>query len=278
VIIDFHTHIVPPSIKAREHYLLPQDPCFQSLYSNPKAQFTTAEDLIESMDRDGIDISVALGIGWADDGLVRETNDYLMDSVNRYPARIVGFCSIHPAAKDALTEIERCAKGGLRGVGEIMPHIHRFDLGNKDLMSPIVEAAGRNNMVLLVHSSEPVGHIYPGKGDVLPGMLYQFVTNFPDARIVCAHWGGGLPFYGLMPEVLKALEHVWFDTAASPFLYKYDVFGHVASIIGEEKILFGSDYPLITQKRIIDGLEKVDLPQQTRRKILGENARLLLGL
>ncbi|MDD5093746.1 MAG: amidohydrolase family protein, partial [Dehalococcoidia bacterium] len=123
-----------------------------------------------------------------------------------------------------------------------------------------------------------VGHPYAGKGNVLPGMLYQFITSFPDAPIVCAHWGGGLPFYALMPEVSQALKHVWFDTAASPFLYKYDIFPHVAAIIGADKILFGSDYPLIAQKRIINDLQKVEIPNKSRDKILGENAQTILGI
>ena len=278
VIIDFHTHIVPPEIKGRCLDLAQRDPCFQGLYADPKARFATAEDLIDSMDRDGIDVSVALNIGWADADLCRQTNDYIMESANRYPGRIIGFCSVQPESEDAVSEIERCAKGGMRGIGEIMPHVQGFDLGDKALMSPIVEAAQKHNLILLTHSSEPVGHIYPGKGNVLPGMLYRFITNFPDARIVCAHWGGGLPFYALMPEVGQALRNVFFDTAASPFLYKYEIFPRVSEIIGAEKILFGSDYPLITQKRIINGLDKLGISQESRDKILGENARLILGL
>jgi predicted TIM-barrel fold metal-dependent hydrolase len=278
VIIDFHTHIVPPEIKERRHDLVRQDPCFQSLYADPKARLATAEDLIDSMDRDGIDISVALNIGWTTADLCRQTNDYIMKSISRYPGRIIGFCSVQPKGKEAVSEIERCAKGGIRGIGEMRPDTQGFDLGDKTLMSPIVDAAEKNNMIILTHSSEPVGHIYPGKGDVFPSMLYRFITNFPNARIVCAHWGGGLPFYALMPEVAEALRNVSFDTAASPFLYKYEVFPRVAEIVGVDKILFGSDYPLITQKRITKGLEEVRISRESKAKILGKNARAILGL
>ena len=277
VIIDFHTHIVAPEIKERRHALAGQDPCFRSLYNNPKAKFATAEDLIESMDRDGISMSVALNIGWASPELCRETNDYIIESISKYPDRIIGFCSVQPKSEDAVSEIERCTGQGIRGIGEMMPHVQDFDLGDKDLMSPIIETAQKHNMIILTHSSEPVGHIYPGKGDVLPEMLYRFITNFPEANIVCAHWGGGLPFYALMPEVRKALNNVAFDTAASPFLYEYAIFPRVAEIIGAERILFGSDYPLITQIRIIEKLKEMDMPQEHKDAILGNNARSLLG-
>jgi len=81
-----------------------------------------------------------------------------------------------------------------------------------------------------------------------------------------------------MPEVAEAIRNVSFDTAASPFLYKYEVFPRVAEIVGAEKILFGSDYPLITQSRIIKGLKEVRISRESKAKILGENARAILGL
>lgn len=278
VIIDFHTHIVPPEIKERREYLTRQDPCFQALYSASKTNLATAEDLIASMDRDAIDVSVALNIGWSSSELCRRTNDYIMESISRYPDRLIGFCSIQPKSKEAVSEIERCARGGMRGIGEIMSHLQGFDLGSKALMSPIVEVAEEYNMIVLTHSSEPVGHIYPGKGDVLPETLYRFITNFPDLHIVCAHWGGGLPFYTLMPEVARALQNVFFDTAASPFLYGYEIFPCVAQLVGEDKILFGSDYPLIAQSRIVTALRDLSIPRESKNNILGGNARRLLRL
>ncbi|MCL0092989.1 amidohydrolase family protein, partial [Dehalococcoidia bacterium] len=154
----------------------------------------TAEDLIASMDRDAINVSVALNIGWSSPELCHRTNDYIMESISRYPDRLVGFCSLQPKSREAVSEIECCTRGGIRGIGELMPHMQGFDLGDKALMSPVVEAAQEHNMILLTHSSEPVGHIYPGKGDVLPETLYRFITNFPDLPIVCAHWGGRASF------------------------------------------------------------------------------------
>ena len=279
VIIDFHTHIVPPGLIARRDTLIREDYCLGSLYADPKADMATADDLIASMDRDGIDVSVVTNMGWASQKLCHETNDYIMESINRYPDRLVGFCTVNPKWEDAVAEIERCARGGIRGIGELMPHLQEFDLGDKDLMAPLMETAQDNNMLILTHSSEPVGHIYPGKGNVFPSVLYKFISNFPEAQIVCAHWGGGLPFYALMPEVRRALDNVWFDTAASPFLYKYDIFAQVARIVGIEKVLFGSDYPLITQKRIIIGLdEKTEVSSESKAQILGGNACKLLGL
>ncbi len=81
-----------------------------------------------------------------------------------------------------------------------------------------------------------------------------------------------------MPEVAEAFKNVYFDTAATPFLYKPQIFEHVADIVGSDKILFGSDYPLLSPKRVIGQLESVELSLEDRAKILGGNAQKLLSL
>jgi hypothetical protein len=277
VIIDFHTHIFPPWVKEGRDEYIKRDPCFSLHYSPPKAKLATAEELIAGMDEAGVDLSVALNIGWVSQELCVKTNDYILDSVSRYPDRLIGFCSIQPKAGDAaIAELERCAKAGAKGVGEMKSDIQGFDLKDAATMKSIVDTMVEHNLILLTHSSEPVGHQYIGKGSITPDILYSFILNFPDLRLVCAHWGGGLPFYALMPEVAKALTNVFFDTAATIFLYQPQIFKQVSDIIGSDKILFGSDYPLISQSRIITQIQSTELSKEDKSKILGGNAQKLL--
>jgi len=278
MIIDCHTHVFPPQIKKKRHQYIDSDPCFAVLYSHKEAKLATADELIDSMDKEGIDISVILNIGWTTHELCVETNDYILESVARYPKRLIGFGSVQPNSFDAaVAEIERCAKGGIRGIGEIRPDMQLFDL-NDEIMLPIIETLRKHQLILLTHASEPVGHHYPGKGAITPEMLYPFITAFPDLTIVCAHWGGGLPFYALMPEVKKAMKNVFFDTAASPYLYSPEIYQQVIQLVGADKILFGSDYPLLAQGRLLKEINSLDLAQETKSLILGGNARNLLGI
>jgi len=249
------------------------------LYSQPKAKLVTAEELIASMDEAKVDLSVALNIGWGSHKLCVATNDYILDSISRYPDRLIGFCSVQPKAGDAaIIELERCAKAGARGIGEMRSDVQGFDLTDKTIMKPLVDAARKHNLIFLTHSSEPVGHQYSGKGSITPDVLYSFILSFPDLKLVCAHWGGGLPFYALMPEVAKVLTNVFFDTAATVFLYQPQIFPQVSEIIGSDKILFGSDYPLISQSRVMAQIQSLELAKRDKTKILGGNAQKILNI
>ena len=278
MVIDFHTHIVPPRVKQHRLDYAHADAGFAAIFSDPKAKIATADDLIAAMERDGIDVAVALNYGWRTQTLCTEINDYILESVARFPKRLVGFCTVALDAGDAgLKEVERCLWGGVKGVGEIRPDLLPADR-MVDTIRPIAEFCVQNNLILLSHASEPVGHQYAGKGKATPDLIYSLVTAFPNLKLVCAHWGGGLPFYELMPEVEDALKNVWFDTAASPFLYKPQIYGQVTDLVGEDRILFGSDYPLIPQRRYLREIWGLDLPAQTKEKILWRNAAGLLGI
>ena len=279
MIIDFHTHVFPPQIKKNRSKYIESDPCFAILYSDKNAKIATADELIASMDRAGIDTSVIVNIGWTTHELCVETNDYILESIARYPRRLIGFCAVQPHSYEAaITEIERCAEEGIRGIGEMRPDIQLFDLRDEEVIEPVIEVIRKRKLILLIHATEPVGHNYAGKGAITPETLYPFITSRPDLTIVCAHWGGGLPFYALMPEVKQAMGNVFFDTAASPLLYSPQIYKEVIQLVGAEKILFGSDYPLLAPSRLLDEIRSLDLPEETRDLILSGNAQRLLDI
>ncbi len=279
MIIDFHTHVLPPQIKKDRSRYAKADEAFAQIYGDKKIKIATAEDLIESMDRDGVDVSVVVNYGWSTHELCAETNDYILESVNHYPKRLIGFGAVADYNSDkSLSEIERCARGGLRGVGELRPDCQPPGFAQKKPLEPFVALLRQHKLILMTHASEPVGHIYAGKGIATPAILYWFITYFPDLTVVFAHWGGGLPFYALMPEVQKALANVYFDTAISPFLYRPEVYHQVSQLVGADKILFGSDYPVMPPSRILGEIDAAGLAEEEKSSIVSGNARRLLGL
>ena len=277
--IDAHTHIFAPEVVQARDRLFARDRYFRELYEHPRARLATAEQLVAELDAAGFDLAVACGWGWNDQALCAEQNDYLIDAVRRYPDRIVGFAAVQPTAGEAaVREAQRAIGAGLRGIGELMPHGQGYSLDQAPLLAPLAEAAVALGVPILTHTSEPVGHVYPGKGEVSPQTALQLASRYPELKLICAHWGGGLPFYELMPEVAAATRNVWYDTAASPYLYHPRIYQAVRALVGAEKILFGTDFPLLRIARCARQVIASGLPPGDVDAILGGNAaRLLLG-
>ena len=277
--IDAHVKTFPESVRQRRDDYLGRDLTFRSMYGRPEAKLGGLDELLDSMDRNGVDRACLVSIGWSAHEHCVEINDFILEAAAAHPARIVPFCVVNPlAGRAAAREVERCARLGARGVGELHPDTQGFDLADRRALEPMMDAAREHGLPVLTHGSEPVGHLYPGKGNQRPETLLAFAKNFPGAPIVMAHWGGGLPFYALMPEVREALADVYFDTAATPFLYDARVFETVAGLVGTERILFGSDFPLLPQERVLNQLEGAALSAEEKDAIGGGNAARLLGL
>ncbi len=282
-IIDFHVHIFPPEIVRQREAWFNREPYFAWLYGRRSARLATAEDLVDALDRAGVRAAVAMNFGWSDPELCRRTNDYLLDATRRFPGRIYPCVMVPFTDPDgAVAELERAVRAGAVGLGEVMPDGQGLDLDHPEGLGPVLNAAAGLGLFVAVHASEPVGHSYPGKGTVWPHRLERLYGRFPEVRFVFAHLGGGLPFYGLMPEVKAAFRNVWFDTAALPFLYEPSAVKAVLEIVGPDRLLFGTDFPLISYGRMFDYLSRAGVSpageSPAAEKFFGANARTLLRL
>jgi uncharacterized protein len=278
MIIDFHTHIFPDEVRASREEYLERDAWFGTLYEDPKHKLASAEDVVSSMEAAGVDRTVVFGFPWRDGKLCAWHNDYLIESVRRFPDKLIGFACVQPLdARDA-QELARCLDAGLMGLGELGPDGQRFDIEDKRILQASAEVLLHYDRPLLTHTSEPMGHAYPGKGQTFPWKLIKLARNFPELKIVMAHWGGGLPFYELMPEVRDDLRNVYYDSAASTYLYRFDIFPVVARLVGAERILWGTDYPLLSQAKMLARVRNSGLSEGELEAVLGGTAARLLRL
>lgn len=278
MIIDFHTHVFPDEVRADREGFLEREAWFGSLYADPKRKLASAEDVVASMEEAGVDRTVVLGFPWRDGGLCKEHNSYLLDAVRRYPEKLIGFGIVQPLDAGDAKELDRCLSGGLMGMGEIGPDSQRYDFEAKWVLADSVEVLLHHDRPLLTHSSEPLGHDYTGKGTVTPPRLLKLASNFPELKIIMAHWGGGLPFYELMPEVRETLRNVYYDTAASTYLYSFDIFPLAAQLVGSGRILWGTDFPLLSQSKFLKRVRESGLNEEQLGAVLGGNAARLLRL
>jgi uncharacterized protein len=279
MIIDFHTHIFPKDMRENRETYFQKEPEFKLLYDSHKSKLAGAGEIIGAMDHNGVDISVVFGFPWHQSKNFKQNNDYILEAVTRYPDRLIGFCCVDPFHVDAATEAARCLSDGLCGIGELAFYESGFDEKTLAHLAPLMALSREKNTPVLIHTNEPVGHMYPGKAPVRLSQIYDLVRRFSKNRIVLAHWGGGIFFYNLMKkEVKESFANVYFDTAASPFLYDPWIYEIAVRIMGAEKILFGSDYPLLQPARYFNALLPLDLTQADRQKICGLNAAELLGV
>jgi hypothetical protein len=255
------------------------EPGFKLLYEPANSKLVGASDLVRAMDDQGVDQSVVFGFPWIRMETARQNNDYILEAVSRYPDRLIGFCCVDAFQVEAAREVERCLEAGITGVGELAFYGSGIDEKALDRLSPIMDLCREKNRVVLIHTNEPVGHIYPGKSPVTLGQIFNLACRFPDNKMVLAHWGGGIFFYTLMKrEVKEALKNVYFDTAASPFLYHSKIYPLARDLAGLDKILFGTDYPLLQPKRYFKEIRESGLNENEIKAVCGENARKLLGL
>jgi len=295
LIIDAHTHIFPPRVIERRGELAATEPAFAEIYGDPDARMVAADELLSSMDAAGVEHSITCNFAWHSEVLVEATNDYVLEWAQRSAGRIIPFVSLYfppdvgahgrsemedapSGAKRGVRErIRDLAAAGARGIGELRPESSGYGLADSDEADLIIWAAAAFDLAVLIHATEPVGHQYAGKqGGPIDGIA-QFAKNATGINIIAAHWGGGLPFYALMPEVREALEHVYVDTAASHLLYDPAVYRRVVDLVGADKILWGSDFPLTSQAKALERVRDADLSDDELQLILGGNiARLLM--
>jgi len=279
MVIDCHTHIFPPSVCRDRAPYLAGDTNFRILYSSSRARVVEAEALIDEMDRSGVDRAVALGFPWSDFDLVRRHNDYLGEAASRWGGRLLSFVCVDPRAPAAAAEVERCLTAGMHGVGELAFYTDVLDERLIETLDPIASRCRARQVPIMLHANEPVGHEYPGKAEVPPGGLYRLIRSFPQNRFILAHWGGGLLFYELLKrEAREVLGRVAYDTAASPFLYDAAVYSVAVRIVGARRILFGSDFPLISPTRYFEEMGGAGLDPEDMAWIKGRAAFEWLGL
>jgi len=209
-------------------------------------------------------------------------NDYFAELMARHPRQFIGFGSVDPwKGQAAVKEAKRCAELGLRGL-KFMPNMQRF-YPNDQSFYPLWEEAQRSGLVALFHTGTTgVGAGRPGGGGIklkysqpIP-FVDDVAADFPELKIIMAH-----PAWPWQEKQLAVLVHkpnVYMDLSGwSPKYFQPSLVQYANTII-QDKVLFGSDYPVISPERWLRDFEEVAFRDEVRQKILLENAAKLLGI
>ena len=129
------------------------------------------------MSKHNIYKSVILGYGWTNFEVLKMSNDYNLDC-SKNNNRLIPFCSVNPRfGKKSTDELERCVSLGAKGIGEIHPSVQKLEMTDYKIWKDTMQIALNSNLPISIHCSEPVGHIYPGKGNVELSKMYEFIIK-----------------------------------------------------------------------------------------------------
>ena len=290
--VDAHVHRYPEEVfqnpsafaeqRGEKHWLqlvAPDD--------RPSIQgWADREKMIDDMDAAGLDKVVLLGWYWEKPDTCILQNEWHLQWMREDPQRFIPFAAAHPFSKNhGLDDLKRCLDLGFRGIGEMLPAIQGFTMQDASWLK-IVEFAIEANWPINFHVSEHLGRPHPGRVPT-PFEEFQWLAKqYPELKMILAHWGGLLPFYEFNPYLQKILKNVWYDVAASPLTYDTRVFRTMVDAVGPDKILYGSDYPLLlypsrqTKPDFVTYLNEIqtaELSEEELEKILGGNLSRLLG-
>lgn len=271
MLIDAHAHIFPPRFIAERKRLVEKEPYFALLYADPGSPMADHEQLLGHMDTHAIDQAWVVGFSWHNQENAVVHNNYLLEAARAHPSRLCAFGGMWPSAPWARQEAERVLASGIHGLGELA--FYDSDL-NLESLFPLCRLCQHYNVPLMLHVNEPIGKHYAGKAPMGLASIYQLMAQRGQCRLILSHLGGGVFFYKTLKaaQVRTAMQNVWLDIAAAPFLYQPLALKLAVDLMGADKILLGSDYPLLNIERTRRLLLEADLGPQEMELICAGNA------
>lgn len=231
MIVDVHTHLLRPDWCVNQPRLAGCD-CFDAAALFTKSAAFGAEKIIIQ--------------GWpfVDADLCRAQNQLVQQAMETMAQQVGGFCVVCPAmGVSALAEVERCLDAGFVGVGQLDPSGQGFSLDDP-WFSQLCDLCETRHVPISFYTSLSVGEPIPGQSTILPADWLRWIEGRHDLQIWLSHYGAGLPFYALMPEVEKHLANVWFDTAPDGVTLAPQAFeGATQCLGGSDHLLWGTNFP-----------------------------------
>lgn len=262
MVIDFHVHCFPDEVSKKAVSVLAQNCGVPNLLDG------TVGDIKRSMKNAGVDRSVVLSIA---------TKPSQTEKINNWSQEIqdgdiIAFGSIHPDFDNWRMELKRIKDLGLKGV-KFHPDYQLFYVDDQKLF-PLYELILELGLIMVFHAGIDIG--LPPPYHCTPERLKKVIKTFPNAKIVAAHMGG----YSYWNEVESLLvgEDIYFDTSYSLGIMGDEQTRRIIKNHGYKRILFGTDSPWKGQDDEIKRLKGLGLGEDAEKAILGENAKVLLGL
>jgi predicted TIM-barrel fold metal-dependent hydrolase len=215
-------------------------------------------------------------------GRPRIANEEVAESCAAHADVLVPFASVDPhKGRAGVREARRLVtEYGVRGF-KFHPSLQGFSPDDR-MAYPLYEAIEELGVPALFHTGQTgIGAGVPGGGGIRlkhsdPMLVDDVAVDFPELRIILAH-----PSFPWQDEALAVATHkpyVYIDLSGWSPKYFPPQLVRYANTLLKDKVLFGSDYPVITPDRWLADFAALDIRPEVRPRILKENAARLLGL
>jgi len=229
------------------------------------------DEVIKQMDEAGIEKSVLFAV---EAPMVYCSNEMVASLCQKYSERFIGFASVDPKQKDAAEILEKAVtKLGLKGL-KLHPPLQNF-YPNDEVAFPVYAKAQELGIPVVFHiGTTPFGAMCR-LDQANPILIDEVAVRFPDLKIVLTHLGTLWQNEAFM--VVEKNPNVYIDTAAYPYEIKEILNENMIKRIGENKIIFGTDYPMSftgeihTMKTFVELIKSLEISDGLKEKIFSTN-------
>jgi predicted TIM-barrel fold metal-dependent hydrolase len=183
----------------------------------------SVERILKEMDMGSVDMAGVCTVAQAID------NDYVVRAQEMHPDRLFGFCMIDPRQPESSETLKRYLDQGLKGL-KLHPRLHGYQLGNHDLMDPLMEICDEYRVPVFAHGgSEENDH---------PFYFEELARSFPHVTFLLGHMCA-LNCCDDAIRIAGRVENIYLDTSTT------ELFSVRAAIkqVGADKIVMSTDWP-----------------------------------
>lgn len=279
-IINAHSHIIDTSKVFAEENLSYLDylkgiPTFADM--DEVARMISKENLLAQMDNAGIGRSVVFAV---DAPILTSGNEFVAELCSKHPDHFYGYASVNPNRNNAVDKLLEAIEH-LKLIGlKLHPPLQNFYPNDKKVW-PLYDAASQLGIPVVFHvGTTPFGNLVKLK-QADPILLDEVANDFPDLKIVLTHLGTLWHNESFM--IVEKHPNVYIDTAAYPYEITEILTEKTIQRIGEEKFIFGTDFPMPYEGKMHDlsdfvrCIQELKISQELKQRIFSGNFKTLMG-
>ncbi len=261
-ILDFHAHVFPDKVSKKASTAI------GAFYNTEPKMLGDLKTLLEEGEKAQISHFLVHAVA-TNPKQVSNINKFLADTVKNSNGKMSGFGALHPESDDIKRDFEELLSLGLKGV-KLHPDIQGYKTDDYRMLK-IYELCEENNIPVLMHCGD---YRYDLSN---PNRIAPILDIYKNLILIGAHFGG----YTIWEEASKKLskyDNFFVDTSSSLFGVDKKSAKQMIENYGEDRVLFGTDYPLWNPKEELDRFLLLDLSESQKEKILWKNGAKLLNL